>query len=125
MCFAAEWGIVTTSPHNSTTMMNPVCISQEKWYQAAESSETLLRLLQSLPIFKAAYQPRARHAAADAFVDLSSRQCFLAPEGTDAALLTEDFITANSEAEAAFLCNRLGVQKMDAARFLEETVFSR
>lgn len=106
-------------------MLSAICICQEKWFEANESSETLLRLLQSLPIFKAAYQPRARHAAAHAFVDLSSRQRFLAPEGTDAALLTEDFITANSEAEAKFLCNRLGAQRMDAARFIEETVFSR
>lgn len=98
---------------------------QGKWFEDAANSEGLLSLLQSLPIFKAAYQPRARNSAAQTFVDLSSCQRFLAPEGTDSALLTKDFITANSAAEADFLCNRLEVQQVDAARFLEEVVFDR
>ncbi|KAK9856110.1 hypothetical protein WJX84_004825 [Apatococcus fuscideae] len=85
------------TPHQTSQLCT--FLVNEKWFQDSESPQT--------------------------FVELSSRQRFLAPEGTDLALLTEDFITADSEAEADFLCNRLGVQQVNAARFLEESVFSR
>ena len=98
---------------------------QDKWFQEGNHQAELL-LLKSLPIFKVAFQPRQGSATAPQhFVDLLSKQRALAPEGTDPALLTEDYITASSEAEAEFLCKRLGVQQVNAAAFLEETVFSR
>ncbi len=101
------------------------CTLQEKWFADGQLGEEQLHLLKALPIFKAAYQPRHVNTALDSFVDLVSQQRFLAPAGTDPALLTDEFITARSEAEAGFLCNRLGVQQVDAATFLDNTVFSR
>lgn len=101
---------------------------QDRWFQGQGSvSNEQQKILKALPIFELAGVHRAGAAPLQAqagFMDLLEDR-FLAPEGSNEALLGPGFITCTSAGEANVLTARLGVQQLTPQHFFTQHVLPR
>jgi len=80
------------------------------------------KLLMALPIFEAAAAPGGDQEAV--LMDLLGDR-FLAPEGTDKALLGAGFLKADSAGQAKVLIERLGVRQLTQQQLITDHVLPR
>lgn len=82
-----------------------------------------LKVLKALPIYEAAAALGAENPAA-AFMDLLEDR-FLAPDGTDEALLAASFLKPAPAGEARVLVERLGVKMLTQQELITDHVLPR
>lgn len=97
---------------------------QERWFSGSDCvTMEQLKVLKALPIYEAAAAPGTEKPAG-AFLDLLEDR-FLAPDGTDEALLAPSFLKPAPAGEARVLVERLGVKMLTQQELIREHVLPR
>lgn len=101
----------------------PCCFVANFWDAAGgdkDKLEKLIELLRRLPVFESC----GGKSGDSEFVALQSNK-YLAPEGTNPALLSCDFIKPDSDSEQKLLVRHFGVTALDAIAFYRGHVFPK
>lgn len=97
---------------------------QERWFSGSGCvTIEQHKVLKALPIYEAAAAPGSEKLSG-AFVDLLEAR-FLAPDGTDEALLAPSFLKPAPAGEARVLVERLGVKLLTQQELMTNHVLPR